>query len=197
MQINQNGAAPTATNNNPAPAVNEPATQQVDNPKPNEAIPVPNDNVQSPAVMEQKGSELILHQAPSSNGLMSIDLNLESIPDLDDATVLPIDLVSRYWSPDTKGDVKRMYFDKIEVRKVSEKENPEVLQDLAVAFFYEKVQGQVNTVCNASKRLIAVIENQSIMRGTPLQITYLGKRKNSTNEFKSDDWDVKPLILKK
>lgn len=136
-------------------------------------------------------------KSQANNLLQSIELDPNSIPDLDDAEVLPIDLLANYWTPENKGEKKRVYFDSIKTRQVvPDPKDPEVVADLPVAFFYEKSKGEIKTVCNASKRLIAVIENTGMQRGTAIEIEYLGKKKNSTNEFKSDDWSVKPLILK-
>ena len=45
------------------------------------------------------------------------------------------------------------------------------------------------------KRLVGALEMQDIKSGTPLQVTYLGKRKNSTNQYQSDYWSIKKLRI--
>jgi hypothetical protein len=55
-------------------------------------------------------------------------------------------------------------------------------------------------ISNGGKRLVATIE-QSIATGsivpykTPVQIKYVGKKKNSTNGFSCDSFEVKTLSL--
>ena len=39
------------------------------------------------------------------------------------------------------------------------------------------------------------LENGSLKSGMPLKITYMGKKKNKTNNFQSDNWSVRPLRL--
>lgn len=137
-------------------------------------------------------------EAKHNGMLQSVDLNPDNIPDLDDMEVLPIDLIPNYWTPEEKGEKKRLYFDAITTRQVvpDAENNPDVIIDLEVASFFEKMKGQpIRTVTNASKRLVACIVNARMERGTAIEIEYLGKKKNSTNEFKSDAWSVKPLVL--
>lgn len=128
-------------------------------------------------------------------GVQAIDVNSGNLPDLDEAEELPLDLMSEYWSPSLPGEQKRVFFDGIRTRPVQDQQNPEVVIDLTCAYFFEKVNGEVKTISNGSKRLVAAIENNGILRGTPLAITYQGKKKNATNGFSSDNWSVKPLIL--
>ena len=62
-----------------------------------------------------------------------------------------------------------------------------------------KADGTVQTITNGSRRLVGIleqyIENGALKKGTPLKITYMGKRKNKTNNFQSDNWSVKPLLI--
>lgn len=127
---------------------------------------------------------------------MTVDMSNGDLPDLDEADVVPLDLASSYWTPQQPGEFKRVYFDDIKVMQVQDNNDKEVVFDLPCAFFFEKTKGEVKTYCNGSKRLVAIMERNHIERGTPILITYLGKKRNSTNSFMSDDWSVKPLILK-
>lgn len=146
------------------------------------------------AVVEQ-------HEAPAvSNGngneslLSVVEFNGGDLPDLAEATAVPVDLIPNYWTPENKGEFKRVFFDTIKDITVLDQQTGELLQ-LTCAFFYEKVNGQVNTISNGSKRLVGLFEGGQIPRLTPLQITYMGKKKNSTNGFMSDSWSIRPLSL--
>jgi hypothetical protein len=129
--------------------------------------------------------------------LTPVDISGGELPDLDDATIVPLDLSTSYWTPVNKGESKRVYFDCIRnVPYNDPKQGDDVVIDLQTAFFFESKAGEVKSYSNASKRLIAAFENNHMERGTPIIITYMGKKKNSTNAFLSDDWSVKPLMIK-
>jgi hypothetical protein len=130
------------------------------------------------------------------NQFTPVDLNNASaLPDLEtDGSEFPIDLMGEYWTPVDKGENKRMFFDRIQDRVVKDEQTGESLL-LPCAFFVEKKAGELKMVANGSKRLVGLMENLNIQRGTPLSITYLGKKKNNTNSFLSDQWSVKPIIL--
>lgn len=146
---------------------------------------------------ESVTSELELQRVTSNEmGIQSIDLSQGNLPDLEESQVIPFDLNSDYWSPKLPGETKKVFFDSIKISQAQDINNKDVMIDLECAFFFEKIQGEVKTVRNGSKRLVAILINNNIQRGTPLQIEYLGKKKNSTNSFMSDDWSVKPLMLK-
>lgn len=140
--------------------------------------------------------EVEIHTNKNALPLTPIDITNGNLPDLDDAEVIPLDLSSEYWTPKLPGETKKVYFDTIKVSQVQDVNNKEVLIDLPCAFFFEKINGEVKTIRNGSKRLVAILENNNIERGTPLQIEYLGKKKNSTNSYMSDEWSCKPLMLK-
>lgn len=130
------------------------------------------------------------------NGLSTIDLNGGPLPDLESADVYPFDLMSDYWTPEKSMESKRVFFDKIMTRTVLDDKTQEQIE-LECAFFIEKTKdGSSRTISNGSKRLVGAIESSNILRGTPLLITYLGKKKNSTNTKMSDNWSVKPLMIK-
>jgi len=129
------------------------------------------------------------------NALLNpVDFN-EDLPDLDEAAEIPFDLMSDYWTPENRGETKRVFFDCLQMRQVLDQATGEVI-DLLSAYFYEKVDGQIKRISNGSKRLVGIFEGGAIKQGTPLQITYLGKKKNATNQFHSDMWSVKPLLIK-
>lgn len=123
-----------------------------------------------------------------------IDFN-KPLPDLTDSKTMPFDLMADYWTPETAGESKRVFFDRIGMRGVKDMQNEEAIIELECAFFVEVVNGEAKSVSNGSKRLVGAILSNGIKRGTPLLITFLGKKSNKTNAFKSDSWSVKPLIV--
>lgn len=134
----------------------------------------------------------------NSNGIQSYDISKE-LPDLEDSEALPFDLMADYWTPVAVGESKKLFFDKIGVRKVLDQKTGEILE-LECAFFLEQIKSskgetQIKSISNGSKKLVSAIEGNDIQRGTPLLITYLGKKKNATNSNMSDQWSIKPLII--
>lgn len=126
-------------------------------------------------------------------GLMSLDLS-QPIPDLSTAEVFPLDLMSDYWTPEVPGENKRVIFVGLSESPVMDINSPEVVHMLPCAFFLERTEkGEVRKIRNGSKRLVASLENVPL--NCPLLITYLGKKQNRTNSFKSDNWSLKPLKL--
>ena len=97
-------------------------------------------------------------------------------------------------------NLEKVYFVEIKPQKVLSATSTGELIDLDCATFLEKsADGTVQTVTNGSRRLVGIleqyIENGSLKSGMPLKITYMGKRKNKTNNFQSDNWSVKPLRI--
>lgn len=144
--------------------------------------------------------ELALKEQESSFEIQAADLNKSDLPSLEDAQELPVDLCGNYWTPEYAGEFKKMFFVEIKPQKVLSATNPSELIDLDCATFLERSDdGIVQTVTNGSRRLVGIleqyIENGSLKSGVPLKITYMGKRKNKTNNFQSDNWSVKPLRI--
>lgn len=139
-------------------------------------------------------NEEIAVTEPNSLPITVVDVTNGNLPDLGEAKEFPLDLMSEYWTPDKPGESKRVFFDSIRNRNVLDQETGEVIE-LPCAFFYEKIGDDVKTISNGSKRLVGIFESGQINRGTPLLITYMGKKKNATNGRQSDTWSVKPLLL--
>ncbi len=122
--------------------------------------------------------------------LPPIELDLESLE------VASVDLSQEYWTPSEVGEKKRMIFAGVSERVVlDQKTNEEILLPCAV-FVVPGADGH-KTIVNGSKRLVAVFENGSIANGTPVQVTYTGKKKNRTNGNQSDTWSVVTLAKPK
>lgn len=144
--------------------------------------------------------ELALKEQESSFEIQAADLNKSDLPSLEDAQELPVDLCGNYWTPEHAGEFKKMFFVEIKPQKVLSATGTGELIDLDCATFLEQTEdGTIQTVTNGSRRLVGILEqyvsNGIIRNGTPLKITYMGKRKNKTNNFTSDSWSVKPLRM--
>jgi hypothetical protein len=146
------------------------------------------------ATSEQNGVA-VAEQKNEAMPMQTVDLNTGIFPSLDDAQAFPIDLMADYWTPEEKNEEKRLYFDKIAIRKVADQQTGDII-DLECAFFFEVIGGEAKSISNGSKRLVGVIQANNIQRGTPLLIKYMGKKKNKNNGFLSDNWSVKPLQIK-
>ena len=144
-------------------------------------------------VKDNATQEVAVAQQEAQTIIPAVDLT-KPLPSLDEAPAVPYDLMADYWTPENPGESKRMFFDRIGVRGVKDMNTDEVIE-LECAFFLENVNGEVKSVSNGSKRLVGAILANNIKRGTPLLVTYLGKKSNKTNQFKSDSWSVKPLIV--
>lgn len=137
-------------------------------------------------------------QKSTQNNIQIIDLDAK-LPDLSKAKEVKVDLMADYWSPEAEGETKRVFFSHIGTRQVLDMQsNAGESIDLECAFFIEQMKdGSVRTISNGSKRLVGALESYGIQKGMPLQITFMGKKKNATNSYQSDNWSIKPLILQK
>lgn len=120
--------------------------------------------------------------------------NLPNLQDQFDA--IPLDLMADYWTPEKVGEQKRVFFVEIKDRPVLDQNTGEIL-DLECAFFLEQTKdGDIVQTSNGSKRLVGALISNQVQKGTALLITYLGKKKNKNNAYSSDNWSVKPLIIR-
>ncbi|KAA9357272.1 hypothetical protein [Larkinella humicola] len=128
--------------------------------------------------------------------LQAIDLT-QPLPDLDNATLIPLDLASEYWSPERPGEEKRVFFVKLATSLVKPADDSDELIQLECAYFLEKVNGEVRQIRNGSKRLVGTladaVDQGFVTQGTPMLLTYMGKKRNRTNSFSADVFSVKPL----
>lgn len=122
-------------------------------------------------------------------------VNIANIGALDTATVAPIDLMSNYWTPEKPGESKRVIFDRFDNTLVLSSDGTGELIELECAFFFIKEGDTVKRISNGSKRLVGSLQAAKVSNMMALEITYLGKKQNANNAFKSDNWSVKPLII--
>lgn len=117
------------------------------------------------------------------------------LPDLKKATPATLELSGEYWSPDQIGEQRRAFFNELR-QEISIKPDTGESIDLLVAYFvWEDAKGNMKVFRNASRRLTGVLENINLQKGTPVEITYMGKVKNKNNSFMSDNWSIRPLII--
>lgn len=143
---------------------------------------------------ENGNGQIEVRKQSASAPLPMNQLSVNNIDALEAAESSSIDLMSNYWSPEMPGEVKRVIFDRIDISPVLAQDTGEVI-DLECAFFFVKENGQVKQLRNGSKRLVGALQSYNILRGTPLEIRYMGKKQNRMNSFKSDNWSVTPLIV--
>ncbi len=129
---------------------------------------------------------------------MSNLILLKDVPNLDSDDWEPnsIDLTCDYWYP-TEGEKRRVIYWEIAQRRCMDQQTGEEIDLDCAIFIQPQPGGEHKSIANGSKRLVAVFENNAIERGTPIQVTYLGKRKNRTNQNMSDHWSVVTLAKKK
>lgn len=134
--------------------------------------------------MERKEEKQIVR-----NGFFDNDL-----PNLEKAQAAALELTGEYWTPQQENECRRAFFNELRMETaIDEKSGQDV--ELLTAYFVWVVDGTKKVFKNASKRLVGVIENYNIAKGTPLEITYLGKQKNKNNSYFCDTWSIKPLII--
>ena len=121
---------------------------------------------------------------------------LDTLPDLSKAEVAPAELLGEYWSPETVGESKRVFFIGFDTQSVIEQATGET-RDLNIVKFLEKQGDDYRTIRNGSARLYGVFEQfaRDLQVGQPFLVTYLGKKKTTTGK-QADSWSVKPLIVK-
>ncbi|QJB39750.1 hypothetical protein HF324_18550 [Chitinophaga oryzae] len=125
----------------------------------------------------------------------TVDIN-KGFPDLVTARAMPFDLMADYWTPEEEGEEKRIVFYCLKTRPVQDMNDTTIIMDLLCAFFWEKTAGGIRSISNGSKRLVGALKENNVQSGTPLLVTYLGKKKNKNNNYQSDLWSVKPLLIK-
>jgi hypothetical protein len=117
---------------------------------------------------------------------------LEEMHKLEEAEAAPVDIMSDYWTPQASGESKKVIFQKVAPWKVVDQNTGEVI-DLECVFFTTIIDGSFRMLRNGSKKLVAAFQGNNIPPGTGWLITYRGKKRNRTNSFSSDDWELKPL----
>lgn len=149
----------------------------------------------------ENDTSLVATKERSTFDVQVADISNGDLPNLKEAQEIPIDLCGNYWTPESEGESKRVFFVEIKPQTVLSANGTGELIELECAFFLEQTEeGSIQTVINGSRRLVGILEqyviNGAIKQGTPLLLKYNGKRKNKTNNFSSDNWSIRPLQIK-
>lgn len=122
-----------------------------------------------------------------------------SLPDLGTQVLIPIDLVSSYWSPEKIGESRNLFFDRVAVQSIPDVygPDPEVMKDVPYVFFFERDEnGHAQVVCAGAARLVGFFQDRQFPRLAPFQITYKGKVQNKSNNFESQSFEIKMFAVK-
>lgn len=112
------------------------------------------------------------------------------LPDLNEMEVLPIDLVQDYWTPESAGESKRLFFKGI-VEETKKDEQTGEPYEAEVAYFIEQLEdGSHKQIINQSVRMVSTMK--TIEPGTPVQITFTGKKRTQSGH-NIDTWHISPL----
>jgi len=137
----------------------------------------------------------------SSEQIKASNLDTQkNLPDLTQAKKHFVPLSIDYWTPTQEGEEKLVYIHSVGLHEVPDMDTGEVKQ-LECVMFLEKQGDVVKRFINAGRVLVGNIKD-AINRGeivegttlTPVAITYLGKKQNSTNARISNCWQIIPLI---
>lgn len=110
---------------------------------------------------------------------------------LDKADRVGLNLIGNYWSPTKEGESRRLYFIKIEkVEKLKDEDTGET-ELLPTAILVDPLTKEV--VYQSSARLVGFFDRVKKEENLAFEIVYKGKRRNTTNAYMSDDWEVYKL----
>lgn len=129
------------------------------------------------------------------NKVVRSDFFNGNLPNLQEAVAAPIELTAEYWTPENEGETRRAFFSEfVTETAIDEKSGGNI--ELITAYFVYEVDGVKKVFKNASKRLVGVLDTRNVPSGTPLEITYLGKKRNKNNSYYCDTWSIRPLYVK-
>jgi len=124
----------------------------------------------------------------------------DSLPDLAESQEHFVPLSVEYWSPQNEGEEKRVWVHSISNYEVPDLETGEV-RALECVLLMEKNGDQVIRWINASRVLVGnisdAINRNEIIPGTvltPVLIRFEGKKRNRSNPFSSNRWQIIPLV---
>jgi len=134
------------------------------------------------------------------NGGAVTEYNELNLPDLNHGILIPVNMVDEYWKNEEEGETRRMFFDRIETIKLPPYDDPtcddlEKFEDVAFCKFIERNEdGSTTTVSSAATRLVSFFNDPPRPRLSAWEITYVGKIKNSSNNFFSSKFSIMPLL---
>lgn len=134
----------------------------------------------------------------------AVDLMSDNLPNLhneEESFVVPLELGSSYWKPEV-GEVQRGFIQEISIQKFPDQNDQTKMVDVKVVeLIAQDSKKNTQKIMNGGKRLVSVVEaamkSGKLVPGNPVEITYLGKEKNATNNKESGSWSIKPIAIKK
>lgn len=127
-------------------------------------------------------------------------VNVKNLPNLHEAEISERELSSEYWTPEKEGEYRVGVILEVAEENYTNDDTGEIVKLPCVIMLSQNKDLTFNTIRNGSKRLVATVEaaiekGEVIPEKTPVRVTFIGNVKNKTNQFKSDRWSVKPLIV--
>lgn len=127
----------------------------------------------------------------------SFDVN-QALPNLHEGIALPIDLTSEYWTPTQNGETRLCFFQEIKTSTVKDDKSGETIELDCAFFIAQDADGTTKTIRNGSVILVSTlaeyVDAGKLSKGTPLKLTFTGKRKtNKGNQV--DTWSVRPIHI--
>ena len=159
---------------------------------------------ETPAIMVDADGKPVVEvgqflQLLNQGGEMS-DFDIMDLPDLENAPVVPLSLVEDYWSPETKGESRKLAFLGTKTVEIPAMDGPNAgeMKEVTYAEFVERqADGTGKMVTSAAARLVGFFTDRDVPRGTFWHIIYDGKVQNKTNAFKSDAFRINMIIVPK
>ncbi len=128
------------------------------------------------------------------NQTLNIDPHANTWSDLEKVKVKPLNLDVEYWRPEVEGESKTLVF--MELREgdsIPDFNDPENVVEKDCAYLVEKQGDSLQVIRTGSRRLVTASRN--FMIGDVYQITFMGKRKNRTNNNLSNFFAIQAVSL--
>ena len=117
------------------------------------------------------------------------------VGDIQSLSVSDNELAPEYWSPESEGETKRLIYIGVRPYSCPDFQTKEPTTIEAAHFVEQIAEGRYKILVQGSKKLIGTFENANIEFGTPFEITFLGIKKNASNNNKSANWSVRKLVV--
>lgn len=146
-------------------------------------------------IQKQPEQKQELAKTDDGKSVQIIDTSTGYLPNLDEMVAMPAELIGVYWKPEVEKEKKKMIYQGTETIQVPsmKEENKGQLVDLECAsFMWQNGEGNWQKVLNGGSRLVSGVK--ALKYGVAIEVTYLGKKKNSSNNYDSGVWSIKYLL---
>lgn len=146
-------------------------------------------------VYDDQDQELSTNGSYINNVIQQGDVeNEEDWQALEKAEASNISLLAEYWTPEGHGETKDAFYLGVKLQEFPDFNDHNLTNLVATALFAVQEDGIKKVICNASTRLVSAVKSFKPM--TAMRVTYLGKKKNKSNNMSSDTWAINPLKLR-